>query len=178
MKPEKERIDAYVAMAKNSSRDMTSCIKEYLQKNCEKFKEELIERCVSYVTSVAREILGSRDSAKKSSLYGEVSDDVCYKVAMDYFNDEIWKAEDEEEAKKKAEHEKKAAEKKAKELKKSGKSKNKPATISTSVKDADFKAMEKKVEPVKPSVSEEAKNERKYKDDGQLDMFAALGFAV
>lgn len=111
-KPNKEQIEAYKEMAKDSSRDMEKCIRRHLEENCPKFKgnEERFEDCIKYVEDCAREILGSRHC-------GDVADDACYRMARDYFDDELWKEEEEAkakhaaeaaEAKKKAAKEKKA----------------------------------------------------------------------
>lgn len=101
MKPEKQAIIAYKAMME-SSLSMEEKCKDYLTKHCTKFNQDLMERCMKYLTECAKEILNSTS--------GEVPDDVCYTICMDYFNDEIWKLEDKEKAEKEA----KEAEKKRK----------------------------------------------------------------
>lgn len=113
MKPTEEQLEAYKAMAKESAwADMESQIRENLQKTCDKFAghEDRLDDCIRYLTDCAREILGCKN--------GDVPDEVCFRICRDYFNDEIWKKEDEEEAKKKAEREKREAEMKAKGKKK------------------------------------------------------------
>ena len=104
MKPTKEQIEAYRAMAQSSNDTMEKKIRADLEKNCQKFKghEDLMERCIKYLTECAREILNSKN--------GEVSDETCFRICRDYFNDEIWKLEDQEE-KEKAEAQRKAEEK-------------------------------------------------------------------
>lgn len=99
MKPTKEQVEAYKEMAKSSPMSMKSMIKAHLVANCPKFIESKLDGCLKYLTACDREILDSKS--------GEVADDVCYKICRDYFNDEIWKVEDEEEAKKKADQEEK-----------------------------------------------------------------------
>ena len=108
-------IEAYKAMAKDSEcPSMETQIRENLERTCDKFSgnEDKFERCISYLEECASEILEGKN--------GDVPDEVCFRICRDYFNDEIWKAEDEEEARKKAEAEERArlaAEKKAKDKK-------------------------------------------------------------
>jgi len=108
-------IEAYKAMTKDSAcPSMEAQIRENLERTCEKFagNEDKFERCLSYLEECASEILEGKN--------GDVPDEVCFRICRDYFNDEIWKKEDEEEARKKAEAEERArlaAEKKAKDKK-------------------------------------------------------------
>lgn len=108
-------IEAYKAMAKDSEcPSMETQIRENLERTCDKFagNEDKFERCLSYLEECAQEILEGKN--------GDVPDEVCFRICRDYFNDEIWKKEDEEEARKKAEAEERArlaAEKKAKDKK-------------------------------------------------------------
>lgn len=108
-------IEAYKAMAKDSEcPSMETQIRENLERTCDKFagNEDKFERCISYLEECASEILEGKN--------GDVPDEVCYRICRDYFNDEIWKKEDEEEAREKAEAEERArlaAEKKAKDKK-------------------------------------------------------------
>lgn len=108
-------IEAYKAMAKDSEcPSMETQIRENLERTCDKFagNEDKFERCLSYLEECASEILEGKN--------GDVPDEVCFRICRDYFNDEIWKKEDEEEARKKAEAEERArlaAEKKAKDKK-------------------------------------------------------------
>lgn len=106
-------IEAYKAMAKDSAcPSMEAQIRENLERTCEKFagNEDKFERCISYLEECAQEILEGKN--------GDVPDEVCFRICRDYFNDEIWKAEDEEKAEReKAQAEERArlaAEKKAK----------------------------------------------------------------
>lgn len=105
-------IEAYKAMAKDSEcPSMETQIRENLERTCDKFagNEDKFERCLSYLEECASEILEGKN--------GDVPDEVCFRICRDYFNDEIWKKEDEEEAREKAEAEERArlaAEKKAK----------------------------------------------------------------
>lgn len=93
MKPNKEAIKEYVAIAKKSSRDMKGCIRAHLVATCPKFAghEDKFEECIEYVTECAREILKNRP--------GDVADDACYKMARDFFNDELWEKDEEKPAK-------------------------------------------------------------------------------
>lgn len=110
MKASKEQMEAYKAMAKASPDSMKAKIRAHLETNCPKFagNEDRLDDCLDYLTDCAREILNSKS--------GEVADEVCYRICRDYFNDEIWKKEDEEKAKKKeaAEAKKKEADRKVK----------------------------------------------------------------
>ena len=107
--------EAYKAMAKDSERpSMETQIRENLERTCDKFagNEDKFERCLSYLEECASEILEGKN--------GDVPDEVCFRICRDYFNDEIWKKEDKEEAQAKAEAEERArlaAEKKAKDKK-------------------------------------------------------------
>ena len=93
MKPTKEMLKEYEAIAKASNRDMKGCIKAHLVANCPKFQghEDKFKECIGYITECAKEILHNHP--------GDVADDACYKMACDFFNDELW----EKKAKKPAE---------------------------------------------------------------------------
>lgn len=114
-------IEAYKAMTNDQGcASMKEQIQENLERTCDKFagNEDKFERCISYLEECASQILDGKN--------GDVPDEVCYRICRDYFNDEIWKKEDEEEAREKAEAEERArlaAEKKAKD-KKGKKAKN------------------------------------------------------
>lgn len=98
MKPNKEQMEAYKAMAKASPDSMKAKIRAHLETNCPKFagNEDRLDDCLDYLTDCAREILDSKS--------GEVADDVCYRICRDYFDDELWAKEDKPEpAPKKAE---------------------------------------------------------------------------
>lgn len=132
-----EQIAAYREMAKNASENsMEAQIRANLESTCDKFagNEDKFDRCMAFLTNVCMEILGGEDAAEGDenrsykTLSGEIPDEVCFRICRDYFNDEIWKAEDEEEARKKAEEEERAKEKTEKEKKapeKSAKAKKK-----------------------------------------------------
>lgn len=110
-----EQIAAYREMAKNASENsMEAQIRANLESTCDKFagNEDKFDRCIAFLGQCANEILEGKN--------GDIPDEVCYRICRDYFNDEIWKVEDEEErrAKEKAEKEKKAPEKSAKNKKK------------------------------------------------------------
>lgn len=158
MKPNKEKIEAYKEMAKQSPDTMESQIRKNLVETCQKFvgNEDKFDRCMKYLVSCARELLDGKN--------GDLADDVCYRICRDYFNDEVWRKEDEEEALKKAEKAKRDAEYKAKADRKKNKNE---AQITASLDDVevDDNDDDEVVVPFKP----------KPKTDGQLDMFAALG---
>ena len=94
MKPTKEMLKEYEAIAKKSNRNMKDCIKAHLVANCPKFAghEDKFDECIEYVTESAKEILDGKN--------GEVADDACYKMARDFFNDELWSKNEEKTAKK------------------------------------------------------------------------------
>ena len=113
----KEQIAAYREMAKNASENsMEAQIRANLESTCDKFSgnEDKFDRCMAFLTNVCMEMLGGEDAAEGDEnrnckkLSGEIPDEVCFRICRDYFNDEIWKAEDEENERKKAEKEKKA----------------------------------------------------------------------
>ena len=122
-----EQIAAYREMAKNASENsMEAQIRANLESTCDKFagNEDKFDRCMNFLKKVCLEMLGGEDAAEGDEnrnckkLSGEIPDEVCFRICRDYFNDEIWKAEDEENERKKAEKEKKAPEKSAKTKKK------------------------------------------------------------
>lgn len=118
-----EQIAAYREMAKNASENsMEAQIRANLESTCDKFagNEDKFDRCMAFLVQCANEILGGKN--------GEIPDEVCFRICRDYFNDEMWKAEDEENERKKAEEERLAKEKAEKEKKapeKSAKAKKK-----------------------------------------------------
>ena len=126
-----EQIAAYREMAKNASENsMEAQIRANLEATCDKFagNEDKFDRCMLFLQKVCLEMLGGEDAAEGDenrsykTLSGEIPDEVCFRICRDYFNDEIWKAEDEEEARKKAEDEERAKEKAEKEKKAPAKS--------------------------------------------------------
>lgn len=122
-----EQIAAYREMAKNASENsMEAQIRANLESTCDKFagNEDKFDRCIDFLKKVCLEMLGGEDAAEGvedgnfKTLSGEIPDEVCFRICRDYFNDEIWKAEEERLAKEKSEKEKKAPEKSAKAKKK------------------------------------------------------------
>jgi hypothetical protein len=95
-KPTKEMLKEYADIAKKSNRNMKDCIKAHLVANCPKFAghEDKFNECIEYVTECAKEILKNRP--------GDVADDACYKMARDFFNDELWDKDEKKTAKKAA----------------------------------------------------------------------------
>lgn len=117
-------IEAYKAIAKDSEcPSMETQIRENLERTCDKFagNEDKLDRCISYLEDCASQILDGKS--------GDVPDEVCFRICRDYFNDEIWKVEDEEAAQAKAEAEERArrAEEENKAKKKAKKSKPRKA---------------------------------------------------
>ena len=134
-----EQIAAYREMAKNASENsMEAQIRANLESTCDKFSgnEDKFDRCMLFLKKVCLEMLGGEDAAECDEnrnckiLSGEIPDEVCFRICRDYFNDEIWKAEDEENERKKAEEERRAKEKAEKE-KKSAKTKKKTPAKTT-----------------------------------------------
>ena len=126
-----EQIAAYREMAKNASeKSMEAQIRANLESTCDKFagNEDKFNRCMAFLNKVCLEMLGGEDAAEcdenrsYKTLSGEIPDEVCFRICRDYFNDEIWKAEDEENERKKAEEERRAKEKAEKEKKAPAKS--------------------------------------------------------
>lgn len=126
-----EQIAAYREMAKNAGENsMEAQIKSNLESTCDKFagNEDKFDRCMAFLKNVCMKMLGGEDAAEGDenrsykTLSGEIPDEVCFRICRDYFNDEIWKAEDEENERKKAEEERRAKEKAEKEKKAPGKS--------------------------------------------------------
>ena len=62
---------------------------------------ELIDRCIKYIWKLAKE--KANNSEGKDCI--AIKDEEVFKWSRDYFNDEIWKKEDEEKAKQKAKEE-------------------------------------------------------------------------
>jgi hypothetical protein len=139
-----EQLSAYKEMAKNASENsMEAQIRANLESTCDKFKgnEDKFDRCISYLEECAQEILEGKN--------GDVPDEVCFRICRDYFNDETWKAEDEENEREKAEEERREKEKAEKEKKAPAKS-----------------AKTKKKAPAKPTNSEpEPEPENKATDE-------------
>lgn len=195
MEPTKEQIEAYRHMIADGM-SMEDKIREELSKTCDKFAghEDRMAGCLEYLQECAKEILNSEN--------GDVPDEVCYHICRDYFNDEIWKKEDEEKAerkKKQAERaaqntaKKKAAEerKKAAEAKKAEAARKKAEALAKKKAEAEAKKKaeeERKAAELK-RMKEEAEREAKAADEakkaeeakkanvcpGQLDFLAAMG---
>lgn len=104
MKQSKEQIEAYRAMAQSAPQSMNDIIKQHLTENCPKFKdnEEKFDRCIKHLYETVLEMLGGRDAADDdNTLSRQVPADTVFRICRDYFDDELWKKEEEE--KKKAE---------------------------------------------------------------------------
>ena len=100
-----EQIDAYKKMGEGKP-TMEMCIHAWLAANCEKFDDTKLERCFKHLKEVASEMLDGKD--------GEVPDETCYRICLDYFDDEIWRKEDEEIERKEKERQAAEAKRKAK----------------------------------------------------------------
>lgn len=113
-----EQIAAYCEMAKNASENsMEAQIRANLESTCDKFagNEDKFDRCMVFLKNVCLEMLGGEDAAEGDEnsnckiLSGDIPDEVCFRICRDYFNDEIWKAEEERREKARAKNEKKAS---------------------------------------------------------------------
>ena len=186
-KPTEEQLEAYKAMAKASPCSMEAMIKDNLQRTCDKFKghEDKFDRCMDYLTACAREILNSES--------GEVDNEVCYRICRDYFNDELWKKEDEEKAERDAKARKKAdeaaakkaaaeakkaeAKKKAAEEKKAAaEARKKAAALAKKKAEEERKAAElKKMQEEAAREAEAVKADSMKPEPDQLDFFAIMG---
>ena len=122
-----EQIAAYREMAKNASENsMEAQIRANLESTCDKFagNEDKFDRCMTFLKNVCLEMLGGEDAAEGDEnrnckkISGEIPDEVCFRICRDYFNDEIWMAEDKENERKKAEEEERLAKEKAEKEKK------------------------------------------------------------
>lgn len=124
-----EQIAAYREMSKNAGENsMEAQIRAILESTCDKFagNEDKFDRCMAFLVQCANEILEGKN--------GDIPDEVCFRICRDYFNEEIWKEEDEEEARKKAEEEERAkakAEKESNKNKKTAKNTAKKASKKT-----------------------------------------------
>lgn len=86
MTPKKENIEEYKALEASRQRDsMEAMIKAHLKENCPKYDEAHFDGCMRYLVACAREILGNKN--------GEVSNDTCYRICRDYYDDEMWRHE-------------------------------------------------------------------------------------
>ena len=149
-----EHIAAYREMAKNASENsMEAQIRANLEKTCDKFKghEDKLPGCISYLTSVAKEILGGKN--------GDVADEVCFRICRDYFNDEIYISEEVEKVAKKI-------------LKKKDPAKAKTKFKSTPTPSNPIIEAAKKAEEPKPEVKPVEKKDAPAPSPLQLDLFA------
>lgn len=144
MKLSKERLEAYASKIGQTPEEQ---INEYLSVNCESYKgnEDKLPRAISHLQSVIREL----PNANREGM-AAVPDMVVFIICQDYFNQEMWKAEDEEAAKAKKEAEERAAKAKA-----------------------DKEAKAKKAEDKK-----KAEEEKQKAKDSQLDLFGSGGQAT
>lgn len=174
-------IEAYKAMAKDSEcPSMETQIRENLERTCDKFagNEDKLDRCISYLEDCAKKILEGKN--------GDVPDEVCFRICRDYFNDEIWKVEDEEKAERdakakeraeKAEAKKKAAEEKkaAAEARKAEIARKKAEALAK--KKAEDEAKKAELDRMKAEAAREAeamKDKSKKPESDQLDFFAMM----
>lgn len=86
--PSKEYI-ADIQKEIDKEKSMRDLIVDDLKSNCEKFNPNLTDKCIDYLFDCAKEILCDRS--------GEIPNNLCFRICRDYFNDEVWKHEEEEE---------------------------------------------------------------------------------
>ena len=175
-----DQIAAYREMAKNASENsMEAQIRANLESTCDKFagNEDKFDRCMAFLVKCANEILGGKN--------GDIPDEVCFRICRDYFNDEIWKAEDEEKAKKEESSKKKTEESAAKKAEADAKKRAAEEKKKTEIarKKAEEEAKKQAAILVKKKAEEEKKAELERKqakaanapEQGQLDLFASMG---
>ena len=180
-KPNDKLLETYKAMAKDSAvPDMKAQIRADLEKTCDKFAghEDKLDDCIDYLTDCAREILGGKN--------GDVPDEVCFRICRDYFNDEVWKAEEEEKAKhaaEAAEAKKKEADRKVKLARRTAAKEKKAEALARKKaeeerKTAELKKMQEEAARAAKAAEELKKAEEARKADlcpGQMDFFALMG---
>ena len=178
MKPTKEQLDAYKEMASSSQGTMCDIIKAHLVENCQKYDEALFDRCIQHLYDTVLEMLGGQEAAVDNKLSGKVPADTCFRICRDYYNDEIWKKEDEEAAAEKAEQDKREMERKAKENKRKAAEKAKHEKEQAKkdqqnlLSDCDVPKTEQKT--INPPPLKEIKAPD-APEPGQLDFFAMMG---
>ena len=168
-----EQIAAYREMAKNAGENsMEAQIRANLEATCDKFagNEDKFDRCMAFLVKCANEILEGEN--------GDIPDEVCFRICRDYFNDEIWKADDDEDARKKAEDEERAKAKAEKESKKNKKTEKAQAKTTKPAPEHVATENEKPVAAVPETTTAEAivkkiaeKNRRLV--DETLDLFSS-----
>lgn len=166
MKPTPEMLEAYKRMAVSAPDTMKDIIKAHLAANCRKYDEKLFDRCFNHLQETVLEMLGGQEAAEDGKLEGAIHADTVFRICRDYYDDEIWKKEDEEEAKEKAEAEKRAEEirKKDEERRKKAEAKRKNEVAKKAMKESDmFK------DNNKPSTPEPYEYEEKDDDDEDVD---------
>lgn len=93
MKATDENIKIYKSMEAKVETSIGKQVEFHLQKHCPKFIPEKLNGCLDFINATVRQILGGKGNAKGSVLAGHVSSDTVFKIARDYFNEEIWKSE-------------------------------------------------------------------------------------
>ena len=100
MKPNQDYIKMYRQAEKANDDFLKTEIVKHLAASCPKFVPERIDACIEHIKVYACEMLGGRKAAKSvngvETLSGAVSSDTVFRMARDYFNDEMWKNEKEE----------------------------------------------------------------------------------
>lgn len=156
MQPNEEYIKMYREAEKANKDFLKKEIVKHLVANCPKFDQERIDGCIKYIETAVSKMLGGRNAAKSvngvDTLSGAVSSDTVFRMARDYFNDEMWKNE-------------KAGGK--------AKKKQKAATEPQTEENEETSVPE----PEKPAEAAEPQKEKAKDDnDGQLSLFGIEGF--
>lgn len=97
MKATDENIKIYKSMEAKVETSIGKQVEIHLQKHCPKFIPEKLSGCLDFIKETVCEMLGGKTKAEKIGsalvLAGHVSSDTVFKIARDYFNEEIWKSE-------------------------------------------------------------------------------------
>ena len=167
-----EQIAAYREMAKNAGENsMEAQIRANLEATCDKFagNEDKFDRCIDFLVKCANEILEGKN--------GDIPDEVCFRICRDYFNDGIWKAEDEERANAKDEKEskknKKTDKRTGKKTEKDQAEATKPAPESVATENEKPVAMVPETKTTEALVKKIAEKNRRLVDE-TLDLFGTV----
>lgn len=97
MKATDENIKIYKSMEAQVETSIGKQVEIHLQKHCPKFIPKKLSGCLDFIKETVCEMLGGKAKAEKISgasvLAGHISSDTVFKIARDYFNEEIWKSE-------------------------------------------------------------------------------------
>ncbi len=101
MKPNQDYIKMYRQAEKANDGFLKTEIMKHLAASCPKFVPERIDACIEHIKVYVCEMLGGRKAAKSvngvDTLSGAVSSDTVFRMARDYFNDELWRNDEDGE---------------------------------------------------------------------------------